>query len=199
PMYATEVAEELGIQRVLVPIYPGNMSALGLVGSDLRYDFVRTHVVLSTHTDVEQLRHMYAELRRKGAAALAADGFGSSEIRHELAMDMRYQGQAFELSIDVESEEELIERITAHSEALYERRYGIRRSGKAVEIVALRVASLGSVPPLRLPNLACVPSSKPEPAAYRSMYFGGEWHSDCPVFERSRLGQDMRFRGPAIV
>ena len=91
-----------------------------------------------------------------------------------------------------------VDLIAERFEALYEKRYGIRRSGKPITLVALRVASLGGVPSLVLPE-AVSRGRTPEPVSRRSLYWAGEWHFDCPVFERAGLGRDMRFSGPAIV
>lgn len=198
PMYATEIAAELGVRDILVPIYPGNMSALGLVSSDMRYDLVRTHVALCDRVSSQALSAIFAELRREGAARLEADGFAPAAIRCDLAIDMRYHGQAFELTVPLRREDERLEEIISRFEALYERRYGLRKTGKALEVVALRVAAFGAVSPLLLPR-AAEQKGAPSPRERRSVYWNGEWHADSPVFDRAALGRGARLLGPAIV
>jgi N-methylhydantoinase A len=198
PMYATEVATELGVDSILVPVYPGNMSALGLVASDLRYDLVRTHVAICDRVEPRDLSTIFGELHRESAARLKADGFAPDAVRHDLGIDLRYHGQAYELTVPMQRDDEPLEQIIARFEALYERRYGLRKTGKAIEMVALRVTAFGAVSPLQLPR---APEQKGAPATRerRSLYWSGDWHPDSPVFDRATLGSGARVPGPAII
>ena len=121
-------------------------------------------------------------------------------MRFEPAIDMRYQGQAFALSVPAQADDTNAERFTQAFESLYVRRYGFRRSGHPVEIVVLRIAAIGQV---QRHGLAPVTAqSVPLEAALkenRAVYLDGRWHGDCPVYDRVRLGADAALRGPAIV
>ncbi len=198
PMYATEVATELGVDNILVPVYPGNMSALGLVASDLRYDLVRTHVALCDRVEPGQLSTILGNLRREGATRLQADGFAPDAVRYDVAIDLRYHGQAFELTVPMQGDDEPLQHIIARFEALYERRYGLRKTGKAIEMVALRVTAFGAVSPMQLPR-AQEQAGAPAARERRSLYWGGEWHPGSPVFDRATLGGGARLPGPAII
>src|SRR6185369_1022531 len=98
PMHAALVAEELAIPRVLVPRYPGNFSALGLLVSDVKHDDVRTRVG-SLGRQRDAIEAARAEMAAAAAERLTAEGFAPSEQRLETSLDLRYLGQAFELSL----------------------------------------------------------------------------------------------------
>jgi len=200
PLHAAEIAREMGISRILVPRHPGNLSAIGLLGSDFRYDLVRTFLAELNTVDSTRIRAAFEDLEQQGKMLLQADGFQDASIRFDLAIDMRYQGQAFALSVPAQAGDANAGRLTQAFENLYVRRYGFRRSGHPVEIVVLRIAAIGQVERHGLAPLAAQ-CARLEDALKerRPVYLDGNWHRDCPVYDRDRLGADATVRGPAII
>ena len=200
PLHAAEIAREMGIPRILVPRHPGNLSAIGLLGSDFRYDLVRTFLAELAAVDPARIRAAFEDLEQQGKMLLRADGFQDAAMRFEPAIDMRYQGQAFALSVPAQADDANAERLTQAFENLYVRRYGFRRSGHPVEIVVLRIAAIGQVQRHALAPVAAQ-SVQLEAALKerRPVYLDGNWHRDCPVYDRDRLGADATLRGPAII
>jgi N-methylhydantoinase A len=132
PMHAAAVATELEIERVLCPRASGVLSALGLIASERRRDTARTVMIGSSDLTREAIEREIEALEQSlGAAPSAA--------RTEVTCEMRYRGQAFELSIESNAHpdpDELRERFAAaHAE-----RYGYRDPDAEVELVNLRVA-----------------------------------------------------------
>jgi len=200
PLHAAEIAREMGISRILVPRHPGNLSAIGLLGSDFRYDLVRTFLAELAAVDPARIRAAFEDLEQQGKMLLRADGFQDAAMRFEPAIDMRYQGQAFALSVPAQAGDANAGRLTQAFESLYVRRYGFRRSGHPVEIVVLRIAAIGQVERHGLAPVAA--QSVPLEEALkerRAVYLDGSWHRECPVYDRVRLGADAALRGPAIV
>ena len=200
PMHVAELADELGIGRIVVPRFPGNLSAVGLIGSDIRHDFART-VLADVHSVAPGfIREASADLLAAGRAALAREGFAASDTCIECSADMRYRGQAFDLNIPFGLEEGVAPRLAEDFEERYQQRYGHRRPGKPIDIVTLRVVATGIV---ARPKLADIPRQAnaitAAEKARRTVYFDGAWHRDCPVYERSRLGAGAQFAGPAVV
>src|SRR5262245_21450226 len=98
PMHAALIAEELAIPRVIVPQHPGNFSALGLLVSDVKHDDARTRVGLLRDA-ADSIRAALTEMEAPAVERLEADGFTPSERRIDRALDLRYLGQAFELTV----------------------------------------------------------------------------------------------------
>jgi N-methylhydantoinase A len=197
PMHAVAIAEELGIPRILVPRYPGNFSALGLLVSDLKHDDVRT-VVGPLRARLDTAETLFGEMERSAVGRLESDGFGEGRRRLERSLDVRYAGQAFEIAVPVTAplDAGVIER---EFHRRHEIAYGHANPTGAVEVVNARLAAYGVV-------------DKPEPALYegatrrldealietRDTWFGGG-AIPCPVYDRDRLPVAATVSGPAIV
>ena len=183
-MHACSLAEELGMETVLVPRAGGVLSALGLAISDLRRDYVRPYLA-----PLEEVDRGGFEQRFEDMEGTAAEDLEDPE--HTRRADLRYRGQSFELTVEADSLETLEERF----HAAHEQRYGYRMDDEPVELVNLRL-------------VATVPVEKPEleePAAEgeavserREANFDGEWR-EVPVYDRERMGEGSEVEGPAIV
>ena len=101
PMHATQIAAELGMRRVLVPLDPGNLSALGLLVSDQRREHVRTFLAPLANLDLDAVVSALGEPERAGREEMQASGEEVLEVRFAHALDMRYARQGFELTVDL--------------------------------------------------------------------------------------------------
>ena len=191
PLHAAAIAEELGMRAVLIPPMPGNFSALGLLVADVRRDYVRTRLSPTAATPLAGLRAVLDELTAQAAADLAADGFTPEGCRYEASLDMRFLGQAFELSVPLPDALADTAAVDAAFRAVYAARYGEANDGPS-EIVSYRLAAWGATgkPVLRPPEL------RPQPAAVRDVVFGGATH---PARVVHRTALDGAVAGPAIV
>ena len=99
PLYGVDIARELSIPRVIVPLHPGITSAMGLLASDLKYETQRTVMVISSEADVDQLEQTYREMEALGLQSLDADGVPGEDRVFQRLADCRYVGQAYELLV----------------------------------------------------------------------------------------------------
>jgi N-methylhydantoinase A len=183
-MHACSLAEELGIETVLVPRAGGVLSALGLAISDLRHDYVRPYLADLTEVDAGEFEEGF-----EGMESVASKELEGPEFTRRA--DLRYRGQSFELTVEADPLEKLAERF----HAAHEQRYGYRMDDEPVELVNLRL-------------IATVPVEKPgldEPAARgeavserREANFDGKW-LEVPVYDRESMGEGSEVEGPAIV
>jgi N-methylhydantoinase A len=198
PMHAAQVAEELGIQEILVPPWPGNVSALGLLTADLRHDFVRSSLARLADADLLWMEKAFAEMVTEGLTALQREGVPAEGITAARFADLRFVGQAYELMVPV-PERFSREALASAFRAQYARRYGHDpgEDGEDVEVVNLRVACTGLTQPPRLPERgeAGVPAEAPQ---QRRAYFRGRWQL-TPVLAREGLPPGAGVAGPAIV
>ena len=203
PLQAARLLDVLGLAAAVVPSDPGNLCAFGLLTVDVRIDDVRTFVAKHDELDLAALAAVYRELEGEAAAALAGEGFDAGDQRFLRSADLRYDGQAFEVRVDVPGGPidagwgvEALRRFHDEHERLYGYCYR-DRSHHGVEWVNVRLAGVG---PLDAPAIAPVAAGTGKVAAtgVRPVFFDGSWH-DTPVVWRGDLGAGDEVLGPAVV
>ncbi len=183
-MHACTLAEELGMETVIVPRAGGVLSALGLAISDLRRDYVRPRLVSLEDAAADELDEAFEAM--EDAAEKDLDG---PEFTRRA--DLRYRGQSFELTVGADAPKKLAERL----HAAHEQRYGYRMDDEPLELVNLRLIA---TVPVDKPKLQ---EGAPEGDAEidrRNASFDGEW-TEVPVLDREALGEGSEVEGPAIV
>jgi N-methylhydantoinase A len=160
--------------------------------TDLKRDAATTVMRRADEADEAELDALFTELERTGAEELAAEGLTRDRVAFQRKLDVRYVGQSFELTIPAGPD--LLERFHAQ----HERTYGFAAPGEPVEIVSIRLTSIGRIdkPPVR--SLAA--GEAPPARAYRPVYFaesGG--YVDCAIHERGALPAGARLDGPVVV
>src|SRR5204863_3753348 len=93
PLHAVDVAREIGIRKVIIPMAPGVFSAFGMLFSDLRYDYVRTSVARLDEAPFERIETLYGEMEEQGRRAIAGASVSAQKVVVKRAADMRYVGQ----------------------------------------------------------------------------------------------------------
>jgi len=204
PVHASRLAAELGTTTVIVPEIPGAQSALGLLMTDIRGDFLRTHIVPAQEPDVDVIAGVFGELEGSADAWFGQEGVeaaGRSLIRR---IDMRYAGQNYELTVDVPEGPITASTLKALTEAFQEshdRLYGYSVHGEAIQAVTFRVQAVASVPHAEVRSH--VPTgARPQDAVVDTRYIYLAEHGDyvqSPVYDRSLLDVGHRITGPAII
>ena len=197
-VHAAALARELRIGQVVVPPAAGVFSALGLLLADMELNEARAYLRALDQAEADEMEGIYATMAEGIAARLGRE---PGEIAFQRLADLRYRGQAFELSvplperaIDAESRATLGRRFDAE----HERRYGHCFEGQYPhEVVNLRL--VGRVAPPRPERLAQGPGKTASRPSIRSAFFGPRWGMcETPIGTRSGLGRDP-MRGPMIV
>jgi N-methylhydantoinase A len=197
PLHAAEIATELGIKSVFIPLHPGNLSAIGLIGANIRHDYAVTHLADCSSAAVAEARRISNELEKQGRKQLQANGFGPTNSQFEHFIDMRYYGQAFDLSVPFAPETNSEGELKTRFEQLYAQRYGFIRSGKPAQFVTVRVVAMGLVPS---PKLISTPAErKPVSNAFRPIYWDGLWIDRCPIKQRETLPAKFELPGPCVI
>ena len=195
PMHAMPVAEELGITRVMVPRFPGHLSALGQMLADLRRDAVDAWGGRVSELSVHKLRARAKAMREAGAARLEADGVDRGRHRHAFTLDVRHVGQSFTLPIPWSPEDPDWTPLRAAFDARHEETFGYADPDSDIEIVNVRLVSIGGVDK---PALDFAPRGGGDPVVERRPVWFGEWR-DTDVIDRESLPAGSRIEGPAIV
>jgi len=197
---ALDVARELRIPRVIVPLGPGAFSAYGMLMTDVVHDFGQTSVEAVDELSVSDLRALIAPLAERARSALVSDGFDESDQELRASSDMRFQGQEHTVEVPLDSVEVTEEELAGLQErfaALHEERYG-HRTEDPVEIVTARLRATGRVPRPQLP-LAGPGDPEQGPAGDRSVYRSSDAGEDYTILRRDGLGRGQRLEGPVII
>ena len=208
PMHATAVAEELEINRVLVPIGPGNFAAFGALISDIRFDYTRTRTMQLDDTAAREIAATFASMESEARDQLRADGVPDARIEIGRALGMRYLGQSWELIVDLppvpadsaarDARNAIsVEHIKDAFAGVHDRRFG-HRSGGTAEIVSFRVAAIGRLAKPALPPLQEAKPLDIKPITVRRVYFTGGF-VECPVYARDGFGLGNIVAGPAVI
>jgi N-methylhydantoinase A len=204
PVHANRLAAENGISTTLIPMSPGTTSAMGLLVTDLQYDYATTLVQRVDRLDTAMVEQARRALEENAQADLERERVQPQDRAFLRQVDMRYVGQSYELTVPLPDSRlgsaeigRLLERF--HRE--HDRAYGFSASDEPVELVALRLTAIGKIAKPRLrelgPDGGDVSSAR---KATRPVYFaesGG--HVDCPIYDRCQLRAGCVVRGPAIV
>ena len=197
PLHAAEIADEFGIERIVIPSHPGNLSAIGLTGANIRHDYAVNDLRPCTADELALVGKRFDELREQGIRQLTEDEFGRSQIRIERALDLRYRGQAFELTVpyaDDDSEKSIADSFAS----LYAKRYSFNPTSRPIDIVTLRLTATGLVPPPTIGDGWRGDGAEPQ-SSERRIYLAGQWHDKCPVLQRRSLAPDWSAPGPMII
>jgi N-methylhydantoinase A len=189
-LHAADLARGLGMSRVLVPQFPGALSALGLLLADARKDYSRTLLIPADRSKAK-IHEVLDELHRLGHAELQAEGFTKRDIQAADFLDLRYQGQSYELTVPLTSS------FVDAFHKLHDRRYGYANPGRTVEIVNVRTTFIGRTVK---PALSKAPKQRgrPQPVDNRQIWIGGK-RMKTAIYDRDSLGHGHILSGPAII
>jgi N-methylhydantoinase A len=202
PMHAVEIARELGIEEVVVPRFPGAFSAWGMLGTEVRRDLTLQFFTPGADLDGAAMADALAGLQAEGFEALAEQGVPAARHRIEHAVDMRYEGQDYTLTVPLSGPAEpvaggFLASVAERFARLHERRYGHATPEAPVEFVTLRTTALGGLPELAAVPYAAAAGEAPE-APVKPVVFGGAAH-DTPVLRREHLAPGQHIPGPAVI
>ena len=201
PLHAGAMAQALGMAGVIVPLYPGVYSAMGLVMSDVKHDYIRSRLTPLARLTEADINTVFAELAKDARSELHEEGFTEDSIALEASLDLRYAGQGYEVTLpcDLTLASGGIARLRAAFDARHKEMFGQTAPDEAVEIVSYRLRGVGRVPPVDLPKYQ--PQGLKLADALRETRqarFDGKL-LDCPVYQRERLDVGISFDGPAVI
>ena len=197
PLHAAAIAEELGMETVIVPPLPGAFSAYGLLVAERRHDVSRSRVMTMQDATLDDVWGMINPLRDSARAELESEGFSPDKIRLTASIDMRFRGQAFELSTPLPEDLKSMDDLIAAFHRVYEERYSHADDG-LVEAVSFRVAAYGLTDKPPLPTVPRAGPLEDAKIGERSVQFDGVEHH-TPIYQRELLGEGTRVPGPAII
>jgi N-methylhydantoinase A len=198
PTHACEIADAMGMRRVVVPPSPGLCSAFGALAAAPRVDAVRSVYLTDARTTPGQLDALFGELEEQALADIAAQGLqGRPSVRRSIAM--RYQGQNYEQEVSLPEgkiDDAAYARLFDEYGRLYGEFYGYRLDGIPIELVRLSVVASGEAPALS----GLEPGEDaPAPDAVRDVHFPEHGFVSTTVLRRASIEPGASVAGPVIV
>jgi N-methylhydantoinase A len=201
PLHAAALAGELGMAKVICPPIPGAFSALGLIATELKRDYVQTLFITTDTADPAALEAAFVALEKKGYAMLDRAGIATERRRFERAVDARYERQSYELTIPLPPhplDQIILQNIAEDFHSRHLHTYGHNNCSEPVKIVNVRVAAIGTIPPLMIRD---IPAHVGTDAikSRRQLWFQETGEVDAPIYDRRRMAMGLNVAGPAVI
>jgi len=204
PLHAADIARELGMD-VLVPMSPGVLCAMGVLTKDAQIDVSQTRILRQSAPGFDETAaDLFAELERRALKIIQRSRLSSACVTFDRAVEARYVGQNFELTIPVALDAQgqvAVDELRACFDAAHRRFYGYDQTSKEMEIVTFRLRA--SMPGPKV-DLATRSSGRRrgllKPIGRRRVAFeASETRIDCSIFDRAHLVPGDKIDGPAII
>jgi N-methylhydantoinase A len=202
PMHAVFLARELGVPEVIVPPFPGAFSAWGMLETEIRKDFSRAYFTTLAALDRVDLARILSELEAEGFDALAVEGITRDTGRVEHALDIRYVGQEYTLTIPVldagePARDGFAAAIADRFHTAHQARFGHANPGAPIEFVVARAVALGDLGRIE-PARQAAAADRSYPFATAEVIFGRRAQPTA-IVARDDLPIGADVPGPAIV
>ncbi|WP_436376091.1 hydantoinase/oxoprolinase family protein [Cytobacillus sp. BC1816] len=202
-MHAAALAKELGVKKVIVPVASSVFSAWGMLMTDLRHDYIQTHIKQLDGINLEDINLRWDKVTNHAYSQFIEEGMKEDQIVFSRFVDMRYLGQEHTVKVPVTNmdwTEESITEIIERFHDLHEQNYTFKLPETPAEIVNLHLTGFGKVDKPVLPTLKIegktVNSALKE---NRPVFFRDSGWTSTAVFYRKDMEPGMRIEGPAII
>lgn len=192
-LHVCALADALAMERAIVPVFGGVLSALGMLVSAPSRELSQSFIGLLNQIEVQDISHGFAQLEAKGLAEISTELVRSSPML-EYSLDLRYQGQSFTLNIDLENSSHIdLPALETAFHQLHQSTYG-HALDMPVELVNLRLSLKGESPPFALPDISADVES--ESITEVDCYGVAQ---PLRVYQRESLCQTQVLTGPALI
>lgn len=203
PLHACEVAQEMGIRKVLLPPSPGTLCALGLLMADTRFDLSRSNIMLAKTEHISRVKGIFEELLEEGEALLDKEEIAKENRLFQGLIECRYNRQNYEIPISVTLpfDEREMERMTEQFHREHERLYGYSNEKMELQMVNYRLSAIGMIEKPQLVKEEEDPKAEvPAPVEVRDVLFEGQrTFIATNVYRREEIHPGCTVSGPAII
>jgi len=199
PMHCCELAELLGVRQVLIPPFPGTLSALGLLMADRVQDASRTLMLPLDEEALGKAGKIITEMKSRARREWEGE---EGEISFAAALDLRYQGQSYELMVDAGGDGLDLARLREGFQRAHLKRYGYYLPGAGVELVNVRLRSV-------LPSSVSLEEAggggqgargvTGRTTAVFGVLEGGLREEECRLVDRESLCPGDKVEGPCLI
>ena len=199
PLHTGGIAEKIGMNKIIVPLYPGLCSAFGAFIADFQVDKILSQHFRSTNAKADDIDKLFSRMVKSATRELLREGFrGKPTILRSISM--RYAGQNYEHDVMVPAGTITLRRLESLLEEfhkLHQRFYGYSISREVIELIRFSVSVVGAS---KVPEIKEVRKGRPPAARQkRPVYFKNKGYVSSPVYSRSALFSGNRIPGPAVI
>lgn len=200
PLHACRLADDLDIPSVIVPRTAGVLSALGLLISDIVYENSTTRIRSWEELDPSVVEREFEGFESQAESRLVEEGVARENHVFERALDVRYAGQSFELTVPVTDRvlKSSLDEIAEEFHSLHRRRYGHASPEEPLELVTIRLRARGEIDPPSLPRIPLSGSVGDAVRTERPVYFDGQ-EVRTDVLIRDQIPGESTVSGPVII
>jgi N-methylhydantoinase A len=204
PLHAARIARKLRIPRLICPWGAGVMSAFGLLTSPIGFELVKSSRISLSELTAAMLMSQIDQLGQEASRFLIAAGLSKNDVKLKFRLDMRYEGQGYEVEVPIDQNipgQELLERLPILFAAEYSNVFGKAFPHYPIEIISWKAdaqgPALGSATNYTLRGKDSLATARkgsravfmPQEAEFRT----------CPVYDRYALVTGDRIDGPALI
>ncbi len=195
-LHACALAEALSIPHVIIPAFPGALSALGILASDVVKDYSRTVLWrVSGKIPQAELNREFAKLEKMAAKDFRNEAW-PGKVHYHRSVDIRYRGQGYELNTP------LTKNLRADFEHEHHRRYGYVHPNREVELVTLRLRSTVRTTETHVGTSAIALPRRAKLGRISSprspVEFDGK-NLPTKIYDRGDLARGTKYSGPAVI
>jgi N-methylhydantoinase A len=202
-IFATNLAKDMSISRVIIPPEPGVFSARGILAMDLVHTYANAYVQAMDEINFKELEEIYRNMEKRAFKMLIAEGISKDAMEFERSLDICYEGQRYYIETPVpigklDENDKMIIEIRNSFERLYEIRYGHLMKAP-LRTISARLKAMGKIKEIpvseikqgkKIPRIAI--------KRKRKVYLEGHF-VESSIYERSELLSGNLIDGPAII
>jgi N-methylhydantoinase A len=202
PMHACDVAREVGVRHVAIPMHPGHFSAIGMLSADLRFERIGSIRSILEELDAKVLLEQMQRMHPSLIEALSGVGASDRDIRFEYSLLLRYVGQEHTIKIaspyeGLEVQEDFRAKFSLAFAEEYRKRYGHADKMSKIEVVQVELVGRRALPQPRIAPHASPVHGLPDTTV--AWFALDEPSITTPVVDRAALGAGTKFTGPMII
>jgi N-methylhydantoinase A/oxoprolinase/acetone carboxylase beta subunit len=193
-MHAVQIAEDLGMKRIVAPLNAGVLSALGLLLADSIKDYSRSILKATGDMTEEDIDSAFRSLEKKGIEKIMEEGYKRNKIRIQRFLDLRYFGQSYEITIPYRSYASFI----PDFQKAHEKTFSYHHPGRDVEIVNIRIKAIGLSQKVKMEKVP-LQGISPKRAFFKEqnlIFKGKEYRAQ--VYDRLLMRAGHRISGPSL-
>jgi N-methylhydantoinase A len=200
PMFACEVAEQLEIEKIVVPPAAGLLSSLGLLLAEPLHDSVKTILKKAESVSHRELEEAFRKMEARSRNLLRIEGVREKDVRYQRLVDVRYEGQSYELSIPLPRgivTKSAVRYAVRDFHRRHQTQYGYSQPDKPVEIVNVRSYCRGTAGTIE--GITGTFARERGPIRKRRVWFTNGRGIECQVFQRNNLPPGSKGEGPCVI